>query len=132
MLRFEEINYLYLLLSILLIVGSNIYFFYWKSNSLKKFGDKKINSKITNWTIFNKKKIKNLFRVFCIIFIIIAFANPQIGSEIEEVKRKGVDLMIAIDLSNSMLVEDIKPNRLENQNVQYRELRLNWVEIELD
>ena len=42
MLRFEEINYLYLLLSILLILGLNIYFFYWKSKSLKKFGDKKL------------------------------------------------------------------------------------------
>ena len=122
MLRFEEINYLYLLLSILLIVGSNIYFFYWKSKSLKKFGDKKLIQRLQIGQSSIRKKIKNLFRVFCIIFIIIAFANPQIGSEIEEVKRKGVDLMIAIDLSNSMLVEDIKPNRLEKSKRAISEL----------
>ena len=44
--------------------------------------------------------------------LIIGIANPQIGSKMEEVKREGVDLMIAIDLSNSMLAEDLQPNRL--------------------
>ena len=122
MLRFEEINYLYLLLSILLILGSNIYFFYWKSKSLKKFGDKKLIQRLQIGQSSLEKNFKNLLRVFCIVFIIIAFANPQIGSEIEEVKRKGIDLMIAIDLSNSMLVEDIKPNRLEKSKRAISEL----------
>ena len=45
--------------------------------------------------------------------MIIGISNPQIGTKMEEVKREGVDLMIALDLSNSMLAEDIKPNRLE-------------------
>jgi len=44
--------------------------------------------------------------------IIIGMVNPQIGSKLEEIKRKGVDLVIALDVSNSMMVEDIKPNRL--------------------
>jgi Ca-activated chloride channel family protein len=46
-------------------------------------------------------------------FLVIAIAGPQTGSRLEEVKRKGIDLMIALDVSNSMLAEDIKPNRLE-------------------
>jgi Ca-activated chloride channel family protein len=45
-------------------------------------------------------------------FLILGIANPQIGSKLEEVKRRGVDVMIVIDVSNSMLAEDIKPNRL--------------------
>jgi Ca-activated chloride channel family protein len=60
------------------------------------------------------RKLRLKFFLFClsIIFIIIGLANPQIGSKMEEVKREGVDLMIAIDLSNSMLAEDLQPNRL--------------------
>ena len=64
------------------------------------------------------RKLRLKFFLFClsIIFIIIGLANPQIGSKMEEVKREGVDLMIAIDLSNSMLAEDLQPNRLMRAN----------------
>jgi len=44
--------------------------------------------------------------------LVLGIANPQIGSKLQEVKRKGVDVMVALDLSNSMLAEDIKPNRI--------------------
>jgi Ca-activated chloride channel family protein len=47
-------------------------------------------------------------------FVILALANPQIGTKLEEVKREGVDIMIALDVSNSMTAEDIKPSRLES------------------
>ena len=45
-------------------------------------------------------------------FLIIGLANPQIGSKLEKVQRKGADLVIALDVSNSMLSQDIRPNRL--------------------
>jgi Ca-activated chloride channel family protein len=61
---------------------------------------------------FTKLRLKFILFSFSIAFIIIGLANPQIGSKMEEVKREGVDLMIAIDLSNSMLAEDLQPNRL--------------------
>jgi Ca-activated chloride channel family protein len=59
-------------------------------------------------------KLRTKFILFSIAItaLIIGIANPQIGSKMEEVKREGVDLMIAIDLSNSMLAEDLQPNRL--------------------
>ena len=57
--------------------------------------------------------MKFILLLFALGFIILGLANPQIGSKMEEVKREGVDLMIALDVSNSMLAEDIKPNRLE-------------------
>lgn len=55
------------------------------------------------------------FILFCLafIFLILGLANPQIGSKLEEVKREGVDIIIALDVSNSMLAEDLSPNRLE-------------------
>ena len=60
-----------------------------------------------------RTQIKNVFTILIFTLLIIGIANPQVGTKMEEVKREGVDLMIAIDLSNSMLAEDIKPNRLE-------------------
>lgn len=45
--------------------------------------------------------------------IFIAVANPQMGSQLEKVKRKGIDIVIALDVSNSMLAQDIKPSRLD-------------------
>ena len=60
-----------------------------------------------------RAQIKNVIIVLIFSLLIIALSNPQVGTKMEEVKREGVDLMIAIDLSNSMMAEDIKPNRLE-------------------
>ncbi len=56
---------------------------------------------------------KYLLFSLAFLFLVIALANPQIGSKLQEVKREGVDIMIALDLSNSMLAEDFSPNRLE-------------------
>ena len=46
--------------------------------------------------------------------LVFALAKPQFGSKLTEVKRQGVEIMIALDVSNSMLAEDIQPNRLAN------------------
>ena len=59
-----------------------------------------------------KLRFKFILFAIAISSLILGIANPQIGSKMEEVKREGVDLMIAIDLSNSMLAEDLQPNRL--------------------
>ena len=60
-----------------------------------------------------KLVLKFILLLLSYTFLVIAIAGPQTGSRLEEVKRKGIDLMIALDVSNSMLAEDIKPNRLE-------------------
>ena len=57
--------------------------------------------------------VKFTLYFFAIIFLFLGLANLQFGTKLEEVKREGVDLMIALDVSNSMLAEDLSPNRLE-------------------
>ena len=59
------------------------------------------------------KSVKVLILTLAFIFLILGLANLQFGSKLEEVKSKGVDIMIALDISNSMLAEDISPNRLD-------------------
>ena len=113
MFRFENQEFLYglLLLPILLI-------FFWVSGrkrkkALKRMGEMEVIQGLMPELSFVRPAIKNLFLLLAFIFMIFALANPQIGSKLETVKRKGVEIMIAIDVSNSMLAEDIKPNRLE-------------------
>lgn len=59
---------------------------------------------------------------FAIICLLLALANPQFGSKTEEVKRKGMDIMIALDISNSMQAEDLYPNRLQRAKRSIEEL----------
>jgi len=59
-----------------------------------------------------RKHLKFVLYLFVLLFLIIALARPQFGSKLEEVKKEGIEMVIALDVSRSMLAEDIKPNRL--------------------
>tara|TARA_B100001175_G_scaffold209038_1_gene177450 strand:+ start:952 stop:1983 length:1032 start_codon:yes stop_codon:yes gene_type:complete len=113
MLRYDNIEFLYLLVLIPLLIIGIIMYSKWQKNSILKFGDiNLLNQLMQSHSIF-RKKIKNTLFVLAITFLIVGLSNPQVGTKMEEVKREGVDLMIAIDLSYSMMAQDIKPNRLE-------------------
>ena len=113
MLRYEHIEYLNLLFGIPIIILAILLYNRWKKRALALFGDSKVVSELMHSFSKGRTQIKNILTVLIFILLILGVANPQVGTKMEEVKREGVDLMIAIDLSNSMLAEDIKPNRLE-------------------
>ena len=112
MLRYEHIEMLNLLFGVPIIIVLIIIYEKWKKKSLLLFGDYQLIMKLTKNVSKNKNRIKNILTVIIFTSIILGLANPQIGTKMEEVKREGVDLMLAIDLSNSMMAEDLKPNRL--------------------
>ena len=85
----------------------------WKRKALQKFGDPELIQELLPFASRARAVFKFVLLLLVVILIVMGIANPQIGSKMEEVKREGVDLIIAVDLSNSMLAEDIKPNRLE-------------------
>ncbi|MEE2954268.1 MAG: VWA domain-containing protein [Bacteroidota bacterium] len=113
MLRYENIEYLNLLLLIPIVILIVWWFERWRKNVLTNFGDYLLIEKLSPSYSATKNLIRHISTVLVFLLIIIGLSNPQIGTKMEEVKREGVDLMIAIDLSNSMLTEDIQPNRLE-------------------
>ena len=84
----------------------------WRKKAIGVFGQLKLVYKLMPMASELKLRTKFILFSIAITALIIGIANPQIGSKMEEVKREGVDLMIAIDLSNSMLAEDLQPNRL--------------------
>ena len=69
-----------------------------------------------------KRNLKIRLILLSYIFFVIAFANPQIGTKLEDVKREGVDIIVALDVSKSMLAEDIKPNRLQKAKHELSQL----------
>lgn len=85
----------------------------WKVKTQKNFANKKLLNKLSPNKSFFKSVLKLL--VLCLAFasFVIALVNPKIGTKLETVKRQGVDIVFAIDVSKSMLAEDIAPNRLE-------------------
>lgn len=83
-----------------------------KQRALLTFSESTVLNKLIISRSIVKQRIKPILITLAIIFIIVALLEPKWGIIEKEVQRKGVDIVIALDLSNSMLAEDIKPNRL--------------------
>ena len=113
MFRFENENYLWALLIIPILLILFWLAMRWRKNALSKFGEFSLVNKLVPDLSFNKQRLKFLLYLGAIGFTIIGLANPQVGSKLEKVKVQGVDVMIAIDVSKSMLAEDLSPNRLD-------------------
>lgn len=92
-----------------------LYFLYmnWRRRTMKNLGDQVVTLLLMPQRSGWRSHFKFLLNILTISAIIIALANPQIGSQLEKVKRKGIDIVIALDVSNSMLAQDIKPSRIE-------------------
>lgn len=71
---------------------------------------------------WRRRRIKVLFLVLAFVFSVLALARPQWGFELREVKRQGTDILLAIDVSKSMLTQDVAPNRLERTKLAVRDL----------
>ena len=100
---------------------------------LEKFAGKKLHSVLMPLKSKFKSPLKFGIYIFAMVLILIALANPQIGTKIEEVKQVGIDVYILLDVSKSMLAEDIKPSRLEKAKYEISKLiqRLNGDRIGL-
>ena len=112
-LKFENPEFLHLLWGVFLLVGFFIWTVKYKTKLLSKFGNLEILSKLMQTYSTGRRNLKMILLVFSYMFFILALANPQIGTKLEEITRKGIDLIVVLDVSKSMLAEDISPSRLE-------------------
>lgn len=113
MLRFENIEFLYGLLLIPLFIILFLMVKRWKLKTLNSFGEKKLLKRLMPDISNGRPLLKFILFTLAFALLMLVMANPQMGSKIKEAKRKGIDLILALDLSSSMLAEDIQPNRLE-------------------
>lgn len=86
---------------------------FWQKRAQKKFANPNLLKKLSPDTSIFKGVLKILVLCTAVFFLVIALVNPKMGTKLETVKREGVDLVFAIDVSKSMLAEDIAPNRIE-------------------
>jgi len=114
MLRFGHIDFLWGLAIIPLFAVLFIAVSRWKSKAVASLGDRNVVNLLIPEVSFSRPLLKFVLFAIAYVFLILAAADPQIGSKTEEVKRKQADLMILLDVSNSMLSQDLAPNRLEN------------------
>ncbi|HNQ61716.1 MAG TPA: VWA domain-containing protein [Bacteroidia bacterium] len=113
MLRFAHPEHLYAFLAVPVFVLLFFVAIYRRKKLLSRFGDKSLITKLTRTHSSFKPTLQFILFLFAYSLSVIGWANPQLGTKLEEVKREGVDVIIALDVSNSMKAEDIRPNRLE-------------------
>jgi Ca-activated chloride channel homolog len=113
MFNFEHKEYLLLLCILPLLLGLYMIHSHRRKNNVKKLGNPAILASLMP----DYSKFRNNLKFFLLLLaaslLILAIAGPRFGSKLREIKREGIDIIVALDVSNSMLAEDIKPRRLQ-------------------
>ncbi|HEU0137315.1 MAG TPA: VWA domain-containing protein [Flavobacterium sp.] len=109
----DENKYLYLLLLIPLLALVFLYNMYWKRKKQREFGDLELVKRLSPEGSTFKSILKFAVCLLALAALAVGLANPKTGTKVETVKREGIDIVFAVDVSKSMLSEDIAPNRLE-------------------
>ena len=113
MFRFEEPTYLYLLLLLPFLAAFYLYSNYRRRKAIRKFGDPVLMAQLMPDVSKYHPDVKFWLVFAAIGLFAVLLARPQFGSKLETVKSQGVEVMIALDISNSMLAQDVQPSRLE-------------------
>lgn len=113
MFRFAHPEYLYLLLILPVLFLFYIYIAKARKRAIKKYGSPELLSSLMPEASPKRRQLKYFILFVAITVVIFIIAGPQFGSKLETVKRQGIEVMICLDVSNSMLAQDITPNRLE-------------------
>ncbi|MEP0212752.1 MAG: VWA domain-containing protein [Cellulophaga sp.] len=113
MIQIDEKIYFYLLFIIPIMVVIFVLLLIWKKRAQKKFADLHLFKRLTPTKSSFKSILKFIVFVLGLALLIVGLANPKIGTKLETVKREGVDIVFAVDVSKSMLAEDIAPSRLD-------------------
>lgn len=113
MFRFGEPLYLYLLISLPVLVMFYFYSNYRRRKKLRQYGDPYLLNQLMPEVSKYRPDVKFWLMLAALAMIIFMMARPQFGAKMETVKRQGIETVVALDISNSMLAEDVTPSRLE-------------------
>ena len=113
MFQFSHHEYLYVLALIPLFTVLFAWVLFMRKKRLQRFGDTELVSRLMPDASTRKPVVKFVLLMIAYTFIVLGVASPRFGTKLQESKRTGVEIIIALDVSNSMMAEDIQPNRLE-------------------
>ncbi|MGV6829693.1 MAG: VWA domain-containing protein [Flavobacteriales bacterium] len=127
MYQLEEPIYFNVLFTIIFLVLIFIGVLLWKKRTQKNFANPEALKKLSPNTSTFKTILKALVLILVLVCFSFALVNPKIGTKIETVTREGVDVVFALDVSKSMLAEDIAPNRIEKSKQLVNQIINNLV-----
>lgn len=110
--RFGNPDFLYLLLLLPVLISLFVLNQIRKKKALRRLGNIRLVGTLIPELSGSRNVVKFILQILVLIFCILMLARPQFGSKIQDVKKEGVEVIIALDVSNSMLAEDIQPDRL--------------------
>jgi len=112
MFRFAEPEYLYLLLVVPLLTLIFVFYRIRKRKNIAAFGDPDLLKGLMPNVSTVRPTAKFIMQMVVLMLLVVVLARPQFGTKAEEVKRQGIEVMITLDISNSMMATDVAPNRL--------------------
>lgn len=112
MFKFEHIIFFYAFALIPVMFLMALFYFIWRRKKLKQLGDLNLVDQLTPYASRRKRVVKVILQLLGFSCLILALCNLQTGSKLTEVKREGADIVVCLDVSNSMLAQDLSPNRL--------------------
>ncbi len=122
MFRFENPEYLYLLLLLPVLAVAHYVWMFRKKRNFKRYGDPALLRPLMKDVSRLRTEVKVWLLLSSLVFLVIAIARPQYGTRVETRKRSGIEAVIAMDVSNSMLAEDVRPNRLQKAKMMISNL----------
>lgn len=126
MFRFEDPAYLYLLIIIPILIVIRILGLKKRKLQLKKFGDIKLLQNLMPDVSSVRRGIKFWLMIVALALIVIMLARPQMGTKISQEQRQGIEVILALDISNSMKAEDVVPSRLDKSKMLIENLVDNF------
>ena len=128
MFRFEDPAYLYLLVIVPILVLVRLWGIRKRKMQLKKFGDLTLLKGLMPDVSPVRRGVKFWLMIASVMLLIIMLARPQMGTKINQEQRKGIEVLIALDISNSMNAEDVEPSRLDKSKMLIENLVDNFTE----
>ena len=128
MFRFANIEMLWWLIAIPVFVIAYIVMTKRKERQLKAFGDPELMAQLMPDASKSRPIWKFSLLLVALVLLIVAAARPQFGQKENTVKRQGIEVMVALDISNSMLAEDVAPNRLDRAKQMLSKMIDNMVD----
>ena len=113
MFKFAHPNALFLYIVLAVVVLLYVYAGYSRKRALRRYGDPELLGALMPEVSNLRPSLKFWITFVALCFMVLLLARPQFGSKMETVKRQGIETVIALDISNSMLAEDVAPSRLE-------------------
>jgi Ca-activated chloride channel family protein len=130
---FARPAFLYLLLTLPLLLILHLWARRRRNTDLARLVDPVLIDRLTASLNRSGRRLKNLLWFLALVCLVLALARPQWGSQVQKVEQRGVQLMVALDVSRSMLAQDLKPDRLSRARLEIAEImdHLNGDEIGL-